>query len=174
MNKITQSELNERIELHKKWLENEDGGKRLVIHGADLRRANLRVADLRWANLRGADLRWADLRVANLHGADLRGANLHGANLHGANIRWADLSEANLSEANIDYTSIDLACRHTGITMDIEQIRQLLYTVYMQECEDPEYAKIRSRIAPYVRRWSGLDRHGLRGKFDATLKKDPS
>jgi hypothetical protein len=50
--------LKERLENHKKWLNN-DGGKRANLHGADLREADLREADLRRTNLYGADLREA-------------------------------------------------------------------------------------------------------------------
>ena len=59
-------DLKQILELHKKWLNNEDGGKR-----ADLRDADLSGADLSGANLSGADLRGADLRDADLRGADL-------------------------------------------------------------------------------------------------------
>ena len=69
-------DLKQILELHKKWLNNEDGGKR-----ADLRGANLSGAYLRGANLRGADLRGADLSGAYLSGANLRGADLRGADL---------------------------------------------------------------------------------------------
>ena len=61
---MKQEELNSILELHRKWLYGEDGGKRANLCGA---------------NLRGADLRGADLRDANLYGADLRNANLRGA-----------------------------------------------------------------------------------------------
>ena len=64
------------LKLHKKWLNNEEGGER-----ANLSEANLRGANLRGANLRGANLREADLRGADLRGADLRGADLSGADL---------------------------------------------------------------------------------------------
>ena len=63
MNKI---ELNKILELHRKWLYNEEGGVRADLEEANLRRADLREADLREADLRGADLRGADLRGANL------------------------------------------------------------------------------------------------------------
>ena len=69
-------DLKQILELHKKWLDNEDGGKRADLSGADLR-----AADLRGANLWGADLRGANLRSADLSGAGLRGADLRGANL---------------------------------------------------------------------------------------------
>lgn len=51
---MEKEELQEILEKHLKWLNNQDGGER--------------------ANLQGADLRGADLRGAYLQGADLRGA----------------------------------------------------------------------------------------------------
>ena len=53
---MTNRELKEILELHKKWLNNEADGKR----------ANLRGANLIRADLRGADLSEADLSEANL------------------------------------------------------------------------------------------------------------
>lgn len=46
--------IEERLELHQKWIRNEPGGIRLEEHGADLW-----GADLRGADLRGADLDYA-------------------------------------------------------------------------------------------------------------------
>ena len=74
-------DLKQILELHKKWLNNEDGGKRANLRGADLRGADLSGADLRGADLRGADLRGAYLSSADLSSADLRGADLSGADL---------------------------------------------------------------------------------------------
>ena len=88
---MTELELKEILEKHKKWLNSEVGGEKADLRGTDLRGANLRWADLSEANLRGADLSEANLRGAVLSEADLRGANLRGANL-----RWADLRGANL------------------------------------------------------------------------------
>lgn len=48
---MTSEETQKVLELHKKWLNYEEDGKR-----ANLSEANLRGADLREANLRGADL----------------------------------------------------------------------------------------------------------------------
>ena len=53
---MNKEELKQVLEAHKKWLRDEEGGKR--------------------ANLRGADLRGAYLRGAYLIGADLRGAKI--------------------------------------------------------------------------------------------------
>jgi len=57
---MTENEIKEILENHKKWL-NEDGGKK-----ANLRYANLRYTDFKGVNLTGADLTGADLTGANL------------------------------------------------------------------------------------------------------------
>ena len=115
---MKQEELNIILEKHKKWINNEEGGERADLRGANLSGANLSDADLRCANLSGANLSDADLRCANLSGADLSGADLSGAdlryadlsgaNLSGANLRYANLSGADLSDANL--SGADLRC----------------------------------------------------------------
>lgn len=54
------------LDLHKMWLNREEGGER----------ADLRGSDLSDSILRNSDLRYSDLRNSNLRGADLRGSNL--------------------------------------------------------------------------------------------------
>ena len=103
--------LEEVLEKHRLWLENEEGGERADLRFADLYYAELRDAVLRGANLSDtnlsdanmyhADLRDTDLRSANMRGANLRGANLRDANLRGANLRGADLCDADLCDANL-------------------------------------------------------------------------
>ena len=83
---MTKERLAEILAKHRAWLNDEDGGERADLSGADLR---------------GASLSWDNLREANLSGADLRGANLSGAILSRANLSGASLSEANLSEAGL-------------------------------------------------------------------------
>ena len=56
---MTQEELNNVLELHKKWLNGSADGKRAVIRGENISGAYLRGAELRNANLHGADLRFA-------------------------------------------------------------------------------------------------------------------
>jgi len=100
-------ELKDRIELHRKWLFNEEGGKQFVaaagenLRYADLRYADLRYANLSYANLRSANLSYADLSYANLRYADLSYANLSCADLRSADLRSADLRYADLSYANL-------------------------------------------------------------------------
>ena len=64
-------DLKQILELHKKWLNNEAGGKRADLRSVNLSGANLCGADLRRANLCGAYLCDVNLRSANLSGADL-------------------------------------------------------------------------------------------------------
>ena len=73
---MTLKELDKIPTTHKKWLHNEDQGRRADSRGADLRHANLRGADLTGADFRGADLRYANLYGANLLNADFRGADI--------------------------------------------------------------------------------------------------
>ena len=54
-------ELNKKLELHKKWLNNETDGIKLDLRDANLQRADLQRADLRGAYLQGAYLQGADL-----------------------------------------------------------------------------------------------------------------
>jgi len=110
---MKKEELQQVLELHLKWLRNEQGGSR-----ADLSDADLRGANLRGANLSGANLIDANLIGANLRGANLRGANLSDANLIGANLRGANLSDANLRGANLsDAIKVPIYCKWTsGIT----------------------------------------------------------
>jgi hypothetical protein len=93
--------LKEILQSHRHWLNQEPGGHKANLCGADLFGVNLCGANLRGANLRGANLREANLRGADLRGADLSGVNLCGANLRGANLRGADLSGADLSGVNL-------------------------------------------------------------------------
>lgn len=87
LKKITQEELKEVLELHKKWLNGEENGVR-----ADLSYMDLRDMDLRDTNLRHAKLRYANLEDANLQGANLRGTNLEGVVLQGAKLSQANLT----------------------------------------------------------------------------------
>ena len=57
----TQEELKEILTKHVKWLNDEEGGER-----ADLRGANLEYANLEDANLIDANLEYANLRDVNL------------------------------------------------------------------------------------------------------------
>ena len=107
---ITKKKLDKILYKHSRWLDDENEGKRAVLHGADLAGANLTDAnltgaDLASADLTGANLAGANLAGANLTGADLAGANLTGANLTGADLTGADLTGADLTDANLRWVT---------------------------------------------------------------------
>ena len=106
MKKISEKELKEILDLHKKWLNYEEDGIR---------------ADLSCVDLIGVDLSNSDLRYANLSNSDLIGAILTGADLIGVDLRYADLREADLRGANLrcikyNYLSVglNLVCPEGG------------------------------------------------------------
>ena len=121
---MEQSKLNEILEKHKHWV-NED------CDGWQEMRADLSGADLRGADLRGANLYGADLCGANLYGADLCGADLYGADLCGADLYGADLRGAK----NIPF--IPYACPDFGMFIGFKKARNNLIVVL----EIPEDAK---------------------------------
>ena len=113
--------LKEVLKLHKKWLENEEGVKRVNLTGEDLSNVDLSNLNLRDIFLKDTNLKGANLNYVNLRGAYLRGANLEntylnyanltytdliGANLIGAYLRGANLESANLIGANLEGTNL--------------------------------------------------------------------
>ena len=131
--------MKEKLELHKKWLNNEEGGVRL-----DLSYANLRGANLRGANLRGANLSYADLRGANLSYADLSSADLSSADLRGADLRGANLSSANLRGAignNKEMKTLQLGTYIVTIYKEIIQIGCQNHSISEWENFDDNYIK---------------------------------
>lgn len=102
---MTKGELQDIIESHKKWL-NDDGGERANLCGADLSDTDLRNVNLHHALLIHADLCNANLSGIDLCGVDLSDARLCNADLSCAIINAANLSYADLSGANLCYTNL--------------------------------------------------------------------
>ena len=113
------------LELHAKWLNNEEGGVRADLRGANLQGADLQEADLRGADLQGAYLQGADMQEADLQEADLQEADLQGADLRGANLRGADLQGADMQVANLDFSAWPLRCGSFHAKADIRLVAQL-------------------------------------------------
>ena len=147
---MTQEELNTILDKHEKWLNNEEGGEKANLSGADLCGANLRGANLCGADLCGANLFRANLSRANLCGADLCGANLCGADLCGANLRGADL----------DYSCWPLWCGSLDVKVDARIARQLAYHFCRLDCDDPEYLEARKAIAEFANGFHRVDECG--------------
>ena len=125
---MTSEAIKKVLKVHKKWLNNEQGGERANLREADLREADLRWANLREADLRGADLRWADLRRANLREADLREADLRGADL--------------------DFSCFPLWCGGSKFQCDTKLVYQLLAHICTLEFDDAE--GIKTLIMPFA------------------------
>ena len=133
--------IEERLELHQKWICNEPGGIRLEEHGVNLREADLRGADLRGVNLRGV----------NLWEADLRGADLRGANLREANLRGADL----------DYACWPLWCGSIGAKIDKHIWCQLAYHLCAVEIDDPDCMHYRNMLLPIANQFHRVEECGV-------------
>ncbi len=123
---MKQSDLNEILTKHKRWLSDEEGGEPADLRDADLQRADLRSADLRGANLRDADLRSADLQ-------------------------WADLRRADLLDANLDYSCFPLWCGSKGIKLDRRLFLQLLTHICTVEVDDEECKKTQEYLMPLAK-----------------------
>ena len=145
---MTSEEIKKVLDLHKKWINNEQGGKRANLCGDNLCGAALRGADLRLADLREADLCGADLRGADLCGADLREADLSWANLSWANLRGADLCGANLSGANFDFSCFPLWCGGSRFKCDTKLVYQILAHICTLDFLDDE--GIKELIMPFA------------------------
>ncbi|MEE8506307.1 MAG: pentapeptide repeat-containing protein [Kiloniellales bacterium] len=114
--KIDPARLKEILDLHKRFVAKEPGGKRAILSfhdlsGIDLSHKDLSGADLTGAKMSQARLSGASFCRANLYSADLRMASLQGADftkadLRGICLRGADLSDAVLAHADIRQASL--------------------------------------------------------------------
>ena len=101
---MTRKELQEILDKHKKWLNNEYGRKK-----ADLRKADLRNADLRYANLRGANIDysclplWCGSLLANMDDKQVKQLLYHTLSIvkHSNNVSKT-LKDALLTEQNVN------------------------------------------------------------------------
>ena len=121
--KISEDDLREILEKHKKWLRNEDGGEK---------------ADMQRANMRGADMR----------GADMRGANMQRADMRGADMQWANMQRANMRGADIDFSCWPLWCGSLDVIVDKRIAAQLAYHFCRIVCDDDEVKSAQKTLAP--------------------------
>ena len=145
---MTNAEIKQVLDLHKKWLNNEQGGEKADLRWANLSETDLRGANLSETDLRGANLREADLRVANLSWASLSGADLRETDLRGADLSWANLSRVNLRGANLDFSCFPLWCGGSKFKCDTKLVYQLLAHICTLEFDDTE--GIKNLIMPFA------------------------
>ena len=103
---MTINEINEKLELHKKWLYNRVGGQKADFSGMDLRGIDLSGKDLRGIDFSNSHLNNAKLYQSNLVGANLSNTILFKANLYGTNLKNADLYNADLGFSNLLFADL--------------------------------------------------------------------
>lgn len=134
---MTQKEFDEMMRLHEIWLDGEEGGRRAIMQGEDLRNVNMNRADMMGVNMQRANTQRADMQDANMWGADMRGANMQRANMQRANMQHVDMQHADMRSAemqrtdmrgvNIDYSAWPLCCGSLKAYVDDRIAIQLLY-----------------------------------------------
>ena len=123
---MTQEELENALEEHKKWLHNEKDGTKLNLSGKKMKYANLSGMNLSRANLSDAEFNGTNFLHSNLSGAnlsctDLSDANFNGADLSGADLRWAN---------TINTIGLDAICVQLNTS---DKNRQIQYYVQLRK-----------------------------------------
>jgi len=140
---MNKDELNKILKLHKKWLDEEEGGVRADLQHADLQRADLQDTNLLWAYLQDADLQRADLKYADLQYADLQRADLKYADL-----QRADLRDADLRGADLDHSCFPLWCGSKGVKLDRRLFLQLVAHICAVDVDDEECKQVQAQLTP--------------------------
>ena len=124
---ITQEELTEILEKHKKWLNKEPGGERAELRGCDLSGSDLCDCDLSGSDLSYSNLSRSDLRYSNLRGCNLRHSDLSDCDLRYSDLGGSDLRHSDLSGCNFDFACLPHWCGSLSAHFDDRQIIQIIY-----------------------------------------------
>lgn len=166
LKKISEEELKEKLELHKKWLNCEEEGVRLDLRYINLTNSDLKQVDLRCAKLSNSDLRNSNLESANLGYANLEGANLRHAKLEGTNLRHANLRGTNLRNANLSYTDLSYSDLSR---LDLSKTRFYLTKLYKTKGDFVNVGNIGSRND--TTHYFYNDNRIICGCFDGTMEE---
>lgn len=134
---MDENRLKEILDLHKKWLNDEESGERADLRGSNLSGSILRESDLSYSILRESDLHGSNLSSSILRDSDLSGSILRYSILRDSDLRYSDLrysdlrgsnlSGSNLSGSNLDYSVWPLCCGSLKAYVDDRIAIQLLY-----------------------------------------------
>ena len=163
---ISNEELQDILEKHKKWLNDEDGGKRaklryVYLQGADLYGADLRGVDLHGAYLRHADLRYADLTNTDLSGADLRDAKVYSADLKGVYRPWL-VYAGNIGSRRYetlyfaDYDSVLCGCWNGYIGGTLDEFKARIDEVYPSNSGNERYQQYRFEYLSAIKMFESM------------------
>ena len=134
-------DINLKLELHAKWLLDEEEGERLDLSGQDLRdvifpkgsnlegsnlsRSNLEGSNLEGSNLSRSNLSRSNLEGSNLSWSNLSRSNLEGSNLSRSNLSWSNLEGSNLEGSNLDFSCWPFHCKSFHVKADVRLVAQL-------------------------------------------------
>lgn len=121
MERLTDEELKEILNLHKKWLCDESGGVRARLIDVNLKGRCLLGEDLRDAYLENVILEKSNLININLSHAVLINVDLRATSLNDANLSFAKLYKVNLKYADIRGTNF------CGAVLEDVSLRKSIY-----------------------------------------------
>ena len=159
---MTKQAIEDMLNSHAKWLNNEYDGQRADMRGADMQGANMRHANIRGANFGGTNMRCADMRGADMQDADMWGADMQGANMRGADMRGAD----------IDYACWPLWCGSFDVIVDARIAAQLAYHFCRLVCDDPMYIAARNAIVEFANQFHRVDECGRLEKIEVPINAE--
>lgn len=161
MRTISQKELKEILEKHKKWVKGEDGGEKADLREVDLQGFDLRYVDLRCADLQCADLRCADLRSTDLRGTDLRDTNVYGADLKGAYRPWL-VYAGNIGSRRsetiyfADYNVVKCGCWNNSKGGTLTEFKARIDEVYPADSKNIEHQKYRLEYLSAIKMFESM------------------
>ena len=159
---MTKQAIEDMLNSHAKWLNNEYDGQRADMRGADMQGANMRHANIRGANFGGTNMRGANMRGADMQDADMWGADMQGANMRGADMRGAD----------IDYACWPLWCGSFDVIVDARIAAQLAYHFCRLVCDDPMYIAARNAIVEFANQFHRVDECGRLEKIEVPVNAE--
>lgn len=138
MKTITKEELAKKIELHQKWLNDEEGGERL------------------------------ELVRYNLSHGNLSGSNLVYSNLCNSNLSGSNLSGSHLSGSDLDYSCLPLWCGSLNAHFDDRQIIQFVYHAVRAGLDSPNVSEdVKSELRKVAGLANRFHRVGECGRIEA-------
>lgn len=168
---ISQKELSEILEKHKKWLNNEEDGERADLsytdlsytdlNGVKLSEADLSHADLSYADLSYADLSYADLSHTDLRFADLQGANLYNITLKSVKRTWlVTVNNIGSRYAETLYFADDdnvrCGCWNNYMGGTLSEFKARVDETYPADSENKEYQRYRFEYLLAIRMFESM------------------
>ncbi len=154
---FTQSQLDQFIDAHERFLNNEPRSRRAILRflqadkmhlsGRQLREADFTGANFRGARMMQTDFERAYLYCADLSGADCREANFRRADMRGVSLRDACLEGANLDEADMRDAVLAVSDAQGGLQIAGGEVKWGTMTTYSVDFTNCSMKKAKLRSA---------------------------